>query len=440
MPEQVTPPVIFTLSSPSNSISSSKASLSPLQDVDERFIDKTTTRLDIDYRQPDETPPATQKITAISSEVDEVLVGLNNKIASVDVDSHEKEKILKANLLRKLLEVKKKTEEVPKDDPEKEMAELRSKLLANMAKKKQVKKLDDDMTQFRRKLIEHELMIEEKKTLIEDGKTTQSTVKKVSTMVASPVAPTTRKISPVIIRLNDSSSDDDDYVEAAIPICDATVIATTTPAPPPVSLQDNITQFLKEAKNQAEILALHSLLPNNKFSKRKLSPQRPHEETKKQMVTAKVVDEEKKSLIKSLRDKINLETNQIVGMQSCINGLKIIEGKKEKAIEITKLKIETLREQLTAAEKVLSVNQQAVVASKAQRAGLDVKLEQLQNGKKLKQLLLQKLLAKPHAFANAQSMPVIESSRGQTTQKSPPSQIKVRIFIFSSLKMHNIGY
>jgi Tfp pilus assembly pilus retraction ATPase PilT len=70
----------------------------------------------------------------------------------------------------------------------------------------------------------------------------------------------------VIIRLNQSLSDDEEYVEASR-VIDTVPLESKKPVlVASSSLQDNISQFLKEAKNQAERIALHSLLPNPQTS------------------------------------------------------------------------------------------------------------------------------------------------------------------------------
>jgi len=243
-------PVVFTLSSPNNSPTEKV-----YEDVDERFMDAPTSQLDIDYRRkhPEDSQLSSEDNVQqpITKEVDEILKKLNKRIVKTDVDNHEKEKILKANLLRKLLKIKtieieeenknKEDEEekefnemvekeknevkvklekeknenekkLNQEDTEEEMNQLRTKLLANLNKKrqeqrinqqvqqdKQEQQMDKDMSLLKRKLLEHELMIVEKEPTLKKT-INQKSINNNGNKVNSKKLPEYRKIKPVIIK------------------------------------------------------------------------------------------------------------------------------------------------------------------------------------------------------------------------------------------------
>ena len=139
------------------------------------YIDLTTTSPEseetIALKEADTIVPK-KNIEAVTKQVDEMLTTLNHRMKSEDVDSLEKEKILKANLLRKLMTIKsdvkaskqnelirekgheetadkelsppqEETQEKESDekDAEEEMHQLRIKLLANLSMKRHQQQL-----------------------------------------------------------------------------------------------------------------------------------------------------------------------------------------------------------------------------------------------------------------------------------------------------------
>lgn len=493
VPKQATSPsehrVIFRVSSPSSggsSASSPVATETAPKKPDERA-----------FADLDESPTKTadksknNTIEAVTKQVDAILTTLNDRMQSVDVDSLEKEKILKANLLRKLMAIKSdvgmgKSEQEPqkieakleqdtdedKEKSEEEMNQLRTKLLANLSMKRrekqqqqleqqqesQEKQMDKDMYLLKRKLQEHELMVVEKET------TTAATaipVTKATNLTKSTPA-MYRRIKPVIIRLNQSISEDEEYVEV---VSNPETLESRKQQPasaPTLSLQDNITQFLKEAKNQAERIALHSLLPSCQVNNQQPSESAsctanidaskptpvtdpvPVEETKlitttkpalaptsaESSVHKSLSESEKKLFIKSLRDRINLETKQIGSLQKTSLELKQIEAKKLKDIEATRLKILTLREQLVAAEKVLKVNQESAQTARQQHQLMDSKLEKLQSSKRVRQQFLQKILAISSVKKPTLQQPV----QLQTSSSAPVMPTQPRVELISNHK------
>ena len=341
--------------------------------------------------------------------MDDILTEFNSKIESID--NYEKEKLLKANLLRKL--IKNKTDSAVPVAPEKpavvatqevaapavveeeedDMAALRMNLLDTVTHKRslrqkqqaaqQEKQIDQDMSLLKRKLIEHELMIEKRSS---------------EALPAVPPAKFTslvqRKINPVIIRLNssedDEDEDDNENQEAECELVEESkarstnLVSTSTSE----SLQNNISQFLKEAKSQAEVLALNSLLPNNLYLNQKetveVAPvKRPSSSS------SQISELEKKSFIKSLRDKINLKTKLIAELSKKSQELKLLNAKREKDIDLAKLKIATLKEQLNAAEKIRQATEDAVLVGRQHHLLVDARLEKMQNTKRIQQQLLQ---------------------------------------------------
>ncbi len=297
-------------------------------------------------------------------------------------------------------------------DAEEEMQQLRVKLLANLNQKRhqqaqqnKEKQMAMDMSLLKRKLEEHELMI----------------VKPQNQQ---------RKIKPVIIPLTGGQSasdedDDEEYVDAAPEVSTAKQdltpsLTTARVASSSSDLQENIAKFLKEAKNQAERIVLHSLLPNsglpNQPAKRKdatpLLAQQPldtNASTKKAKSDCGYTEAEKKSLVNSLRDKINLETRQISLLQQHVIDLKLTEAKRLKDIESTRVKLASLREQIQAAEKVLKVNQESALIVRQQCTEVGAKLAGMQSSKRLNQKLLQKVLLSPVSASVAVAAGVAKS-------------------------------
>ena len=168
------------------------------------------------------------------------------------------------------------TEEPIEDDEE--MIQLRMNLLNNLNEKRtikkqkqlelekeQVKQIDEDMSMFKKKLIEHEqeLLIDESKELkkkIQNSSSSFKTTNKnnatqsssagtsslnnlknnAKTLTSNDALP---KISPVIIRLNSNETESDDEFSA----CDTNQNASNK------QLESNIDLFLKEAKILAEL-------------------------------------------------------------------------------------------------------------------------------------------------------------------------------------------
>ena len=168
-------------------------------------------------------------------------------------------------------------EEAIEDDDE--MIQLRMNLLNNLNEKRtikkqkqlelekeQVKQIDEDMSMFKKKLIEHEqeLLIDESKELkkkIQNSSSSFKTTNKnnvtqssstgtsslnnlnknnAKTLISNDALP---KISPVIIRLNSNETESDDEFSA----CDTSRNASNK------QLESNIDLFLKEAKILAEL-------------------------------------------------------------------------------------------------------------------------------------------------------------------------------------------
>lgn len=196
-------------------------------DVDERFLDTTTTTLDIDYRQ----------LTQLE---------LLNKA--------DKEKDLQET----------KCDDEEQSDNEAEMMDLRKNLLDTLKQKRSLKKqqeqdqIDLDISLLKKKLAEHEQAL-----LEADQKETNRTK-------TNQVARQNLKIDPIIIRIGQNESSDEESDETT-------------------GLEKNIGEFLNEAK---QIAAQTSL-------KRKASDL--------DLTDGDNRNEEKKDMIKSLRDRINLK-------------------------------------------------------------------------------------------------------------------------------------
>lgn len=198
-------------------------------DVDERFLDTTTTSLDIDYRQ----------LTQL-----ELLNSL---------EKSETKQIEEA-----------KSDDEEQSDNEAEMMNLRKTLLDTLNQKRSLKKqqeqeqIDQDIFLLKKKLVEHE------KALLEaDQKETSRT--KTNAIVRQKA-----KIDPIIIRIGLSESSDEENEEK--------------------NLKKNIGQFLNEAKEMAIESSLKRKVVDSDFSEGELKK-----------------EEEKKDVIKSLRDRINLK-------------------------------------------------------------------------------------------------------------------------------------
>ena len=131
----------------------------------------------------------------------------------------------------------------------------------------QEKQMNKDMYLLKRKLQEYELMVVENETASKQPLSIANSTNGSAKNAPPPSSQLQhRKIKPVIIRLNQSLSDDEEYVEASR-VIDTVPLESKKPVlVASSSLQDNISQFLKEAKNQAERIALHSLLPNPQTS------------------------------------------------------------------------------------------------------------------------------------------------------------------------------
>ena len=103
---------------------------------------------------------------------------------------------------------------------------------------------------------------------------------------------------------------------------------------------------------------------------------------------------------------------------------KQVKIKKEQDIELTKQKIAMLREQLSAAEKILGVNEEKLNTLKVHERNNDLRLVKLHNMKKVQQQLLQKILASPSFSSNSfnanNELPSIKS----TSQLSNDSDLK----------------
>ena len=327
------PKVIFTLSSPSTVSLTSPASsistktISPASDtnkedeasekfgfvssgidVDERFIDKTTNNLDVDYRQPSLEVKQDEKVEEKSE---------------TETEKEEEEE-----------------EEEEKKVDEEEILKLRMKLIDTLNKKKklqeeqqkqeekvQEKKLEQDISILKQKLMKDEEDLiktnlkESSSAPIIKPETSMNNKKPVLNQSMSFINLSKPKISPVIIHLNsnETDDDDDDYENED----DVEVKNKTSPKE---MLKSNIDLFLKEAKE----LAVSSLQPNevkksqpltdnslnrrignlhhsnsscleNKPAPRSVGLTKQNSDVEKMIQKAEL---EKKDIIKSLRDKI----------------------------------------------------------------------------------------------------------------------------------------
>lgn len=355
LPPVPSKPVIFTLSSPEPSPPLNRTQppvvqqpQQPLLDVDERFMDETASKSDVDYRQQSE------------------------KLI-------EEEKLLREILINSINEKKKQSEqkenEKEEDEEEEDMEQLRQNILSNLTQKRkekeqeQVKQMDQDFSKLKQKVIEHE------QELIISSEPVKQPIKQTSSQAQIP-AP---KINPVIIHLNslsdEETSEDEEEEESESD-----------------DLQSNISLFLREAKQQAE-----------------------------QILTARL-NETKKDKIKTLRDEINANSKEINELTRKTNEFKQIKLKKEKDIELTKQKINNLREQLLAAEKILNANDAALNLAKLQIRSTDIKLNKLVNLKKVQQADLQKLLSVVKPEVAPQPQRIVQISEPQPQPPPPPQR------------------
>ena len=329
------PKVIFTLSSPSTVSLTSPASsisaktISPASDtnkedeasekfgfvasgidVDERFIDKTTNNLDVDYRQP-----------SLEAKQDE-------KVEEKSETETEKE------------EEEEEEEEEEKKVNEEEILQLRMKLIDTLNKKKklqeeqqkqeekvQEKKLEQDISILKQKLMKDEEDLiktnlkESSSAPIIKPDTSMSNKKPVLNQSMSFINLNKPKISPVIIHLNSNETDDEDEDDE-----NEDNVEVKSKTSPKEMLKSNIDLFLKEAKE----LAVSSLQPSevkksqpladnslnrsighlhhsnsssleNKPASRSVGLTKQNSDVEKMIQKAEL---EKKDIIKSLRDKI----------------------------------------------------------------------------------------------------------------------------------------
>lgn len=101
-----------------------------------------------------------------------------------------------------------------------------------------------------------------------------------------------------------------------------------------------------------------------------------------------------------------------------------ITSKKENDIELTRKKINMLREQLQAAEKILAVNELSLSSFRAEKRNIDSKLASMQYQKKIQQAQLQKVLSTP-AFTTQSVEPGSSSSLATTSDTQQKSGISV---------------
>lgn len=320
-------------------------------DLDERFLDTTTTSLDVDYRQLSQIElfKSLEKLELLEEKSELLLI----EEAKGGEEEEEEEKA-------------KKDDETDDEKDEAAMLDLRKTLLDTLNKKRSLKKLqeqeekiDQDITFYKKKLAEHEQVLFES-----DLNELKNKAK------PSPVPLQKNKIAPVIIRIdpNESSEDDDEEDKRK-----------------KSNLQENIGLFLKEAKQLA-----------NESSLKRKAPEPNESELK--------IEQEKKDMIKSLRDRINLKSKMLVDLLTRTKELEASQIKKQKIIEFTKLKITMLREQLNAAEKILQFNEQGMQELRNEKRTCELKLTKIQNMRKTQQEMLQRLLS-PAAQKSIQKSP-----------------------------------
>ncbi|RNA38546.1 zinc finger C3H1 domain-containing [Brachionus plicatilis] len=337
-PNIVAPPVLPSVHEAAKG-AEEEVPLFTFNDVDERFLDTTTTSLDIDYRQ----------LTQL-----ELLNALDK--------SEEKEL------------VENKSDQEEQSDNETEMMNLRKTLLDTLNQKRSLKKqqeqqqIDQDISLLKKKLAEHE------KALFEADQNETNRTKN------SQVVRQKTKIDPVIIRIGQDDSTDDETEKK--------------------SLRQSVGQFLSEAKQMAVESSLKRKNVESDLSEGELKK-----------------EEEKKDMIKSLRDRINLKSKMLFDLSKQSKDLEKAQVQKSSIVDFTKLKIVMLKEQLSASEKILQANQQSVVEIRNQRRAVDLKLTKLQNMRKAQQEMLQKLL---NPVQNQKSAPTASKSPSPPPPTPPP--------------------
>ena len=425
--------VIFTLSSPSTNKSSnnSSKSISPsneakqtnILDLDERFIDQTSGKLDIDYRQnsSNENQNFKQFFQSILTVFNDKIEKLNTELSKGNLSTAKQNEEDVNTTVKKDSsndeiegeEQKEEEKEEEKEEDENEMIQLRMKLLDQ---KNQIKKQKEEHErQMRLKLIEREnekkkkeeqqseerkkrkeieenqmnqdlevfkrKLEQQEQEFIKNSKTIESSNDKQKQINAFKP----KQISPVIIRINpnDSTSDEEDNAENQD--CPRSSTSKLNG-----DLAETFEHSLNAFLNQAKQMVVKNIYDNKNES-------RPTQQISKQSEQKATSTEEidKKELIKSLRDRINMKSKAIVEFTTKSNELSQIKTKKEKDMELIKTKITMLREQLQAAEKVFHSNQESLSQIDNQKRLIDLKLVKLQNIKKTQQQLLQKILSSP---------------------------------------------
>lgn len=332
MPKPEVKPVQFTLSSSDSSLVSpveSQPTVSTFNtnglDVDERFLDKTTCSLDVDYRQLNPVNLTTLGTNTQEQLIQSILGSINEKIEMYQ-KSQEKAKTppppaplpaptpIQSLPLAPVPVIDVEEEQKEDEEDEQTMLELKKQLLDTLNQKRiqkkqqqeeelkqQEQKNQEDISIFKKKLIEHEQAL--MATTTEANKTEQ--VKKQTSFVGK------AKLLPIIIRVNPNGETSDSEDEE-----DKKSLLNK-------SLEENIGLFLKEAKQ----MAVNSPLSKENESKnnKKLSPEqiqvkKPNTSLPPPVPTPlSVMNEsdlkklqEKKSVIKSLRDRINLKRYLII--------------------------------------------------------------------------------------------------------------------------------
>jgi hypothetical protein len=376
-------------------------------DIDERFVDKQSHMNDVDYRQFPQRPI-------------EVVESAQLK-ATVETEQNPEEQC----------EEPKEKEEDEQDDEE-YLNELRKKLLDNVNEKRLLKKqekeekekekremqvkMDEDLAMLKRKLIENEHEL-----------TTMN--KKASNTQALAFKP--KPIAPIIIRLSskdnddDDDDDDDDDSEAQTEKseCDENVSGEQSKEnkikkendPNEISslatFQSNLSSFLSQAKQMAT-----QILKNTQENKKKLAQTTRVNPSDSTVLKNDSNELDKKKMITNLRDKINIKSKLINELNNRSKLVKQSIKQKETNVEVTKLKINSLREQLQAAEKILSVNSESLANLRVHDKLIDSKLEKHQHAKKMQQQLLQKIISTPAAAS-------ISSSTSHEPVKTSPMPI-----------------
>lgn len=451
--------VVFTLSSPSGSSSTSTCSNSSKKransstgnvlDLDERFIDPTSSKLDVDYRQNIINQKLFQsRLSVYIDKIDKLNDTLSKQGNAAAVASPVIADINQSQQVDEKSSEENKEEEEEEDDSA--MMELRMKLLdqKSLAKKQKEEKerlermkeeetkrseaikqkeheenqMNQDMILLKKKLLEQEkeLIVSRssenlKRPSISNGLTGNSSNH------INGYRP--KSISPIIIHINPNDKDDsdDDFdSDSKRTLPHSSSILNNE------SLKSNIDLFLNQAKQMAASNLSTSRNENGKSVQKQKAASTPALTKNNNNNNQSTYELDKKKLIKTLRDRINSTSKEIVEFSKKSVEIKQIKVKKDQDTELIKAKIAMLREQLQAAEKVLVVNEEACLKFLLQNKFIDAKLVKLQNLKKTQQQLLQKILSSgpaPPANANNHGSLLNSVSKNQSIEAKPNTSI-----------------